>query len=377
MVINRFGFDAISLEGNGGNVVEGNFLGTDPTGTLARPNGAGGHPCVLVGQPDRRPDSGGPQRHLRATRCLASSIQNSTATGNVVQGNYIGLTATGAAVLPNGGGAGGVQIFNGASGNTIGGAVAGAGNVVSGNTGNGISVGGAANDNVVQGNFIGADPTGVVRFANGGIGVDIVNAQRTIVGGPGLARNVISGNGTGIQIRTGAAGTKVQGNYIGLNAAGTAAIFNGPGISINSNAGVNTIGGTGAGEGNVISGNSGAGINIQGNSNGTIIQGNLIGLDPGGSLDLGNTGDGINLNGVSGTIVGGATPGARNVDLRQQQRRHPDPGRCGDRQRRARKLHRRERGGERSGREHERRHHHPDQCHGQHDRRGRRRARAI
>ena len=42
MVINRFGFDAISLEGNGGNVVEGNFIGTDPTGTLARPNGQGG-----------------------------------------------------------------------------------------------------------------------------------------------------------------------------------------------------------------------------------------------------------------------------------------------------------------------------------------------
>ena len=38
-----------------------------------------------------------------------------------------------------------------------------------------------------------------------------------------------------------------------------------------------------------------------------------IGLDAGGSLDLGNTGDGINLNGVSGTTVGGIAAGARNV----------------------------------------------------------------
>src|SRR4029079_1445119 len=84
-----------------------------------------------------------------------------------------------------------------------------------------------------------------------------------IVGGPGLARNVISGNGTGIQIRTGAAGTKVPGNYIGLNAAGASPVFNSLGININSNAGVNTIGGIAAGEGNVISGNNGGGILIQ------------------------------------------------------------------------------------------------------------------
>ena len=69
------------------------------------------------------------------------------------------------------------------------------------------------------------------------------------MGGPGAARNVISGNGTGMQIRTGAAGTVVQNNYIGVNAAGTAAIFNGTGITINDNAVGNTIGGATAGLG--------------------------------------------------------------------------------------------------------------------------------
>jgi hypothetical protein len=35
------------------------------------------------------------------------------------------------------------------------------------------------------------------------IGVDIVSATNTVVGGAGAARNIISGNGTGMQMRTG------------------------------------------------------------------------------------------------------------------------------------------------------------------------------
>ncbi len=128
------------------------------------------------------------------------------------------------------------------------------------------------------------------------------------------------------------------------NAAGTAAIFNGLGISINSNAGVNTIGGTGTGEGNVISGNNGNGILVQTGSNGTIIQGNLIGLDAGGTVDLGNTGDGINLNGVSGTTVGGTAAGARNVISGNNNVGIRITGATRDRQRGAGQLHRCQRG---------------------------------
>ena len=74
-------------------------------------------------------------------------------------------------------------------------------------------------------------------------------------------------------------------------------VFNIPGagvptITLEGNAGINTIGGSGAGEGNVISGNTGNGITVQSGSNGILIQGNVIGLDAAGSVDLGNTGDG-------------------------------------------------------------------------------------
>ena len=77
--------------------------------------------------------------------------------------------------------------------------MAGAGNVISGN-GTTLSPSSAAttNDNVVQGNFIGTGPAGATRIANGAM-LSVGSPQRTIVGGPGHARNVISGNGTGIR----------------------------------------------------------------------------------------------------------------------------------------------------------------------------------
>ena len=185
MVINRFGFDAISLEGNGGNVVEGNFLGTDPTGTLARPNGQAGIRVFSAG--NRIGGLTAAARNVISGNTFSGiAIQNSTATGNVVQGNYIGLTAAGKAALPNGGGVGGIQIFNGASGNTHWRGRGGCGERrLRQHRQRDQRRGATANDNVVQGNFIGTDPTGAARIANGGIGVDVVSAQRTIVGGPG------------------------------------------------------------------------------------------------------------------------------------------------------------------------------------------------
>ena len=97
------------------------------------------------------------------------------------------------------------------------------------------------------------------------------------VGAPG-AGNVISGNGvpgssgSGIQalavttaaapttVLTDTSGLVVQGNRIGTNAAGTAAVPNNVGVNIN--AGSAQVGGTSAGQGNVIAGNGGIGLNL-------------------------------------------------------------------------------------------------------------------
>ncbi|MDP4549221.1 VCBS domain-containing protein, partial [Marinobacter sp. MDS2] len=122
-------------------------------------------------------------------------------------------------------------------------------------------------------------------------------------------------SGNGVQIDSGADGITLSGNWIGTAGAGTAV-----GVG-NSNSGINVqgantvIGGTGANEGNVITNNNNEGINITGSgATGTIIQGNIIGLDPDGSTGSGNTDVGIAvLSGADNTTIGGTTASARNV----------------------------------------------------------------
>ena len=108
-------------------------------------------------------------------------ITGSGATGNVVQGNFIGTDATGAIALGNGEG---VSISS--SGNTIGGTGAGAGNVISGNSGDGIDISG--DGNFVQGNKIGTDVMGSSSLGNQVAGVRILGSFNTIGGtGSGAA----------------------------------------------------------------------------------------------------------------------------------------------------------------------------------------------
>ena len=88
-----------------------------------------------------------------------------SATGNLIQGNYVGVNISGSQAVSNS--ADGITIFNGASGNTVGGTSAGAGNVISGNGGSGIYLfGAAARTNVILGNYIGLDATGKTNLAN-------------------------------------------------------------------------------------------------------------------------------------------------------------------------------------------------------------------
>jgi hypothetical protein len=115
----------------------------------------------------------------------------------------------------------------------------------------------------------------------------------------------------GIHLQTGN-GNIIVGNYIGTDASGTAS-----GKS-NSNNGVfvdqsdnNVIGGSHPGEGNVISG-SDTGVRL-GHTEGTTVQGNLIGTDKNGTADLGNGSTGVLLDNAFNCTVGGTDPGAGNV----------------------------------------------------------------
>jgi hypothetical protein len=172
----------------------------------------------------------------------------------------------------------------------------------------------------IRGNFIGTDPSGTLPAGGGQDGI-YLRAPNSTIGGPNPAdRNVISANGTNIRLEgvfIPVSGVKVQGNYIGTNAAGTGPLGGGTGIALVPGSEV-TIGGSAAGQGNLISGNGGYGISldfvcgtpIQDN----VIQGNRIGVDASGTNPLGNVLGGIYLGcSTQNNQIGGTGVGAGNV----------------------------------------------------------------
>ena len=165
-------------------------------------------------------------------------------------------------------------------------------------------------NNVIEACSIGTNAAGNAAAPNTTYGVWVNNTAGNRIGGttPGSG-NVISGNASqGIYLfNAGATGNLVQGNFIGTNAAGSAAIANGDGIGIGS-ALNNTIGGTTSNARNVISGNS-SGVVIWsagGGASGNLIQGNYIGLGANGTTALANTRYGINIFDASSNTIGGA-----------------------------------------------------------------------
>ena len=139
--------------------------------------------------------------------------------------------------------------------------------------------------------------------------MDHLDAEYTNAAG----RNVISGNiYYGIQINdTNSDENTILGNYIGLNAAGTASVTNGySGIGIWDGPVGTVIGGTNAGARNVISGNFHDGINLSySNVSGVIIQGNYIGMDFSGSNAVPNGQAGVDVfQGAHGMTIGAIDP---------------------------------------------------------------------
>ena len=248
------------------NTVAGNYVGTNSAGSTAIQNGGGGVYLISAGSNTIGGTVAGDGNVISGNNGDGVNIDSKT-TGTIIEGNYIGTNAAGTTALANDGT--GVNVLG--MSNTIGGSVAGAGNVVSGNSAAGISLDGTyltgSNNNIVEGNYVGTDYTGANAVSNGNDGIYVDNATTDTIGGTTTAdRNVISGNSQsssyGINLKNSSSIT-VQGDYIGLSAAGTAAVGNANGISINGS-NDDVIGGAAAGDGNVISGNSGDGIYITG-----------------------------------------------------------------------------------------------------------------
>jgi trimeric autotransporter adhesin len=116
--------------------------------------------------------------------------------------------------------------------------------------------GSGSTGNKVEGNYIGTDAAGTADLGNL-YGVYIDGASNNTVGGTTVAaRNVISGNLIGVSIfLAGATGNQVMGNYVGTDKNGSSALGNNLGVLINGGSN-NTVGGTEAGARNIISGNT-------------------------------------------------------------------------------------------------------------------------
>jgi hypothetical protein len=235
LVINgALGGSSYGLEIEGvGNTVTGNFIGSDPTGTIARGNGCqglhvGGSNNTIGGL------SLGDRNVISATGGCGGNVSVAGSANNQILNNYLGTNAAGTASL---GGSGGVVLGTGSTGNTIGGTTAAARNVISGNS----------------------------------VGVTMFDPTTT--------------------------GNIVEGNFIGTDASGAFAVPNHIGVQFGSApASGNTIGGTAANAGNVIAFNTGVGVLMFGAPPGTgnAVLGNSIFSNGGLGIDLGN--DGVTAN---------------------------------------------------------------------------------
>ncbi|MDH5544658.1 MAG: right-handed parallel beta-helix repeat-containing protein [Gammaproteobacteria bacterium] len=290
------------------NFVYGNLLGT--TGTAAAPNIIDG--VYILGSSNTIGGTSAGYRNVISGNSQ-SGIYLSAASNNLIQGNYIGTNDTATASIPNA--FYGVHIVGASTANTIGGSVVGARNIISGNADDGIHITGAGtNGNIVIGNYIGTDRLGSSVIGNSnGVGL-YLGAQSNTIGGtnPGEG-NVLSGNSSGVFITS--AGTSfntILGNYIGTDATGMLDLGNtSSGVRLGTSADSNTIGGTTAAARNIISGNNINAIQIATSSN--TVQGNYIGVNVTGDAAI-NNGTGIIIQSpATNTVIGGATAAAGNV----------------------------------------------------------------
>jgi hypothetical protein len=280
------------LTGLGGNTVAGNFIGTDATGNAAGPHGAFALIDIFVNTTSPNNTIGGvtpAARNLISGTSTGASVNPGIlieSSGNTVEGNLIGTNAAGNAALPNDIG---INIFfGGANNNVIGGTTAGARNIISGNRLSGIEM--DTSGHTVQGNYIGTDVTGTAAIANGSFGITIGGTGNTIGGTIAGAGNVVSGNGSmGITFAVGATGNTVQGNRVGTDPTGAVAVGGQTVSGIEVDASNNTIGGTVAGAANIVAFNAGAGVRVSAGT-GSGINGNSIFSNTGLGIALGQAG---------------------------------------------------------------------------------------
>ena len=302
-VISGNGSDGVSvaLATTSGVTIQGNFIGTDATGSADLGNSLEGIQLSGATGTTIGGTVAGSRNIISGNN--SSGVRLNAASGTSIQGNYIGTDVNGALDLGNS--SDGITLLTNANSNTIGGIVAGAGNVISGNNSTGINLF-SGTGNQVQGNFIGTNSSGTADVGNSFHGVFVTGASNTIGGSTAAHRNVISGNNsTGVTLSGGGAtGNTVAGNYIGVQADGATALANtSHGVFVTTSASTNTIGGATLAAGNIIASNAADGVYVF-SGTGNAVRFNSIHSNTGLGIDLGS--DGITPNDAAPDADAGA-----------------------------------------------------------------------
>lgn len=305
--------------GNGGNglyvggsftYIAGNHIGTDRLGNTVG---------SLFG--DYSNAEWGVRTYGSGSNILIGRVNSSTTVGDVASGNtiagnddggilvdgspqfvsiyanHIGIGSNGTTDLGNGTRSG---IDVKVDGVTIGDAVAG-GNVISGHDRYGVEVSDPVTGLSLVGNVIGLNAAADTPVPN------LLEAVLVIGGSDGLfTDNVVGGNGDDGFYLNGD-GHRVQGNYVGTNAAGDDLGNGGWGIATNGVG--NVIGQPYAG--NVVGFNDNGGVVLDFANDSASVLSNWIGVDPTGR-DIGNDGPGLVIRG-DGNWVGGHAPEYANT----------------------------------------------------------------
>lgn len=285
---NYIGTDATGLKplGNGGRAPNNSSSGSGITIVDGPGNEIGG------GTPETR-------NIIAGNPAFGIAITGASARGNLIRGNYIGTDVTGTnaflfinETLPFADV--GIGLVD-APENFIGGTFPGEGNIICGHANMALYIKGAtSSNNVVQGNSIGIAANGTKRLPNLD-GIQLVGARYNLIGGTTPeARNIISGNDwSGIYFVDSARFNQIFGNYIGVLADGLSAMGNRNHNVLAEGGDHNQIGGINPGEGNIIAYDPVApfydGVRIK-SGFAYSIRGNSIFGNADSGIDLGNPG---------------------------------------------------------------------------------------
>jgi len=274
------------------NKVRGNLIGADASSSKSVPNKYGVHILNRASSNCIGGKESGQGNVIVGNSESGIRMEGEGTGGNKVQGNFIGIEPTSNKAIPNKYGVHILNLWahDWQDWNIIGGKEESKGNIISGNRESGVRVEGDDTRRVgIYSNLIGTDRNGAMPVPNK-YGVHVLNKGSATIGREEKGGNLISGNlESGVRVENATA--DITGNNIGTNKDGTAALAGQTqkyGVHLLEGTSGCHIGGW-FGGGNTISGNSESGVRIEGEgTDKNHIYGNLIGTNKSGTAPIPN-----------------------------------------------------------------------------------------